>query len=230
VAARAREGSWIKALDESKQANEAAIAPLIASDDVPLNHHRLMGEIRDFIRRETIITVDGQISFTTARQVLPSYAPASRLNAGSNGCMGVAVPFAVGAALARPGTPVLSVNGDAAFGFNGLEIETALRYDLPIVFVVDNNNGIMGNVLERQMFPNGHDEPVATYGRSHRYDLIAEAFGGHAEHVERPEEIRPALERAFGSGRASIINVAVDPEAIWPLPRPGRSASSLMGY
>ena len=230
VAARAREGAWLKALDEARQANEAALAPLLASEETPLNHHRLMREIRDFIPRETIITVDGQISYTTARQVLPSYTPASRLNSGSNGCMGVAVPFAIGAALARPGTPVLSLNGDSAFGFNGLEVETALRYDLPIVFVVDNNDGIMGNVLERQMFPDGHDEPVATYGRSHRYDLIAEAFGGHAEHVERPEEIRPALERAFASGKAAVINVAVDPEAIWPLPRPGRSASSLMGY
>jgi thiamine pyrophosphate-dependent acetolactate synthase large subunit-like protein len=162
--------------------------------------------------------------------MLPSYIPAARLNPGSNGCMGVGVPFAIGAALARPDLPVLSVNGDSSFGFNGMEVETALRYDLPIVFVVDNNDGIMGSVLESRLFKSPHPERVAMYREASRYDRVIEAFGGHAEHVEQPDQIRPALERAFGSGRASLINVRVDPSAIWPVPTAGRGANALMGY
>ena len=229
VAARARESEWQASLRERVEANEAAIAPLMESDDVPMTHHRLLREVRDFLPRDAIITVDGQISFSTARQVLPSFTPASRLNSGSNGCMGVGVPFAIGAKLARPDVPVISFNGDAAFGFNGMEMETAIRHDLPVVFVVDNNDGIMGSVLERQMFQSGHAERVAMYAPGVRYDRIIEAFGGHGEHVERPDEIRPALERAFASGRAACINVRVDPAAIWPIPTAGRP-SALMGY
>lgn len=224
-----RESPWLDDLRAAIAANEEAVRPLVDSDEVPMTHHRLMREIRDVIPRETIITVDGQISFSTARQMLPTFTPAARLNSGSNGCMGVGVPFAVGAALARPGTPVLSLNGDAAFGFNGLEVETAVRYRLPIVFVIDNNDGIMGAVLEGQMFEGGHPEPVAMYQPGARYDRVMEAFGGHAEHVEDPADLRAALERSLANAPA-LINVRVDPNAIWPIPRAGRGANALMGY
>lgn len=224
-----RESPWLDDIRAAAAANEEAVRPLVDSDAMPMTHHRLMREIRDVIPRETIITVDGQISFSTARQMLPSFTPASRLNSGSNGCMGVGVPFAVGAALGRPGTPVLSLNGDSAFGFNGMEMETAARYRLPIVFVVDNNDGIMGGVLEGQMFADGHPEPVAMYQPGVRYDRIMEAFGGHAEHVEDPADLRPALERALANAPA-CVNVRVDPHAIWPIPRAGRGANALMGY
>jgi 2-hydroxyacyl-CoA lyase len=227
---RAAESPWLSDLREHRARNEAALAPLMASDAVPMTHHRLFRELRDFLPRECIVTVDGQITFGTARQLLPSYLPATRLNPGTNGCMGVGVPFAIGAALARPDLPVLSVNGDAAFGFNGMEVETALRYDLPIVFVVDNNDGIMGSVLESRLFKTEHHDRVAMYRPGSRYDRVIEAFGGHAEHVDRPDEIRPALERAFASGRASLINVRVDPAAMWPPPTAGRGANALMGY
>ncbi|MPZ99964.1 MAG: acetolactate synthase [Dehalococcoidia bacterium] len=230
MAALRQESAWRHELREQVAKNEAAVEPLLNSDATPLNHHRLMREIRDLMPRDAIVTVDGQITFATARQIVPSFTPASRLNSGSNGCMGVGVPFAVGAALARPGTPVISINGDSAFGFNGMEVETAVRLGLPIVFVVDNNQGIMGSVLERQMFPGEHPDAVAMYTPGARYDKLMEAFGGHGEHVERPEEIRPALERAFAAGRAALVDVAVDPAAIWPIPTAGRSGSRLMGY
>jgi 2-hydroxyacyl-CoA lyase len=185
--------------------------------------------VRDVLPRETIITVDGQVVLSAGRQVLQSYTPASRLNSGSNGCMGVGVPFAIGAKLARPDVPVISVNGDAAFGFNGLEVETAVRTGANVVFVVDNNQGIMGGVLERHMFHEPHPERVAMYTPAARYDKIMEAFGGYAEHVERPEEVGPAMRRALDAGRAALVDVAVDPDALWPVPTAGR-ASALMGY
>lgn len=223
------ESDWLATLRDVRAKNEATLQPLLDSDAVPMTHHRLLREVRDVLPRDAIISVDGQITLATGRQVLPSYLPASRLNSGSNGCMGVGVPFAVGAKLAAPDRPVISINGDCAFGFNGMEMETSLRYDAPVVFLIDNNDGIMGGVLESRMFGRPHDERVAMYLPGVRYDRIMEAFGGHAEHVTDPNDLRPALERAFAAGRSACLNVAVDPAAIWPIPTAGR-ASSLMGY
>lgn len=229
LAERRLESPWLAALREQRDKNEKALEPLMNSDAVPMTHHRLLKEIRDFAPRDTIYSVDGQIVLATGRQVLPTYYPASRLNSGSNGCMGVGVPFAIGAKLAAPDRPVISVNGDCAFGFNGMEMETSIRYNAPVIFVIDNNEGIMGQVLESRMFHNPYNERVAMYLPGIRYDKIIEAFGGHGEHVEHPDEIRPALERAVASGKSACINVRVDPAAIWPIPTAGR-ASSLMGY
>ncbi len=197
--------------------------------DVLATHHRLLREVRDALPRDAIITVDGQITLATGRQVLPSYLPASRLNSGANGCMGVGVPFAVGAKLAAPDRPVISVNGDCAFGFNGMEMETSLRHDAPVLFLIDNNDGIMGGVLEGRMFSQPHPERVAMYLPGVRYDKIMEAFGGHAQHITDPAEVRPAVERALAADRSTCLNVAVDPAAIWPIPTAGR-ANALMGY
>ncbi len=229
LADKRAEGAWLAELREARTKNEQAVEPLLSSDATPMTPHRLLREVRDVLPRETIITVDGQVVLATGRQVLQSYTPASRLNSGSNGCMGVGVPFAIGAALARPGVPVLSVNGDSAFGFNGMEIETALRVNAPVVFLIDNNQGIMGSVLESRLFEQPQDERVAMYTPGARYDRMMAAFGGYSEHVERPEEVGPAVRRAFASGRAALIDAAIDPAAIWPIPTAGR-ASSLMGY
>jgi thiamine pyrophosphate-dependent acetolactate synthase large subunit-like protein len=223
------ESDWTGTLATARAKNEATIQPLLQSEAVPLTHHRLLREVRDALPRDAIITVDGQITLATGRQVLPSFLPASRLNSGANGCMGVGVPFAVGAKLAAPHRSVISINGDCAFGFNGMEMETSLRYDAPVVFLVDNNDGIMGGVLEERMFDRPHNERVAMYLPGVRYDRMMEAFGGHAEYVTRPDEIRPALERGFAAGRAACINAVVDPAAIWPLPSAG-TANALMGY
>ncbi|MGH2603395.1 MAG: thiamine pyrophosphate-binding protein, partial [Dehalococcoidia bacterium] len=223
------ESDWLGTLREAKAKNEAAIEPLLDSDQIPMTHHRLLREVRDALPRDAIISVDGQITLATGRQVLPSYLPASRLNSGANGCMGVGVPFAVGAKLAAPHRPVISINGDCAFGFNGMEMETSLRHDAPVLFLIDNNDGIMGSVLESRMFSSPHQERVAMYLPGVRYDKIMEAFGGHAEHITDPDAVRPAVERALRADRSTCLNVAVDPAAIWPIPTAGR-ASSLMGY
>jgi thiamine pyrophosphate-dependent acetolactate synthase large subunit-like protein len=223
------ESDWLHTLRERRAKNEATLQPLLESTAVPMTHHRLLKEVRDVLPRDAIICVDGQITLATGRQVLSSFVPASRLNSGANGCMGVGVPFALGAKLAAPGRTVLSLNGDCAFGFNGMEMETTLRYDAPVLFVIDNNDGIMGGVLEGRMFERPHGERVAMYLPGVRYDRMMEAFGGHAEHVTDPERLRPALDRALAAGRSACLNVAVDPAAVWPIPTAGR-ASALMGY
>lgn len=223
------ESPWLQTLREAKAKNEAALEPLLNADQVPMTHHRLLREVRDALPRDAIITVDGQITLATGRQVLPSYRPASRLNSGANGCMGVGVPFAIGAKLAAPHRPVISVNGDCAFGFNGMEMETSLRYDAPVTFLIDNNDGIMGGILEGRMFAEPHAERVAMYLPGVRYDRMMEAFGGHAVHITDPAAVRPAVERALAADRSTCLNVAVDPAAIWPVPTAGR-ANALMGY
>ncbi len=223
------EGPWLNALREQVEKNEASLAEVLNSDAVPMTHHRMLKEVRDAVPRDTIFSVDGQIVLSAGRQVLPTYYPASRLNSGSNGCMGVGIPFAIGAKLAQPGRPVVSVNGDSAFGFNGMEMETSIRAGAPVVFVVDNNEGIMGGILNGRMFKTGFSERVAMYQPGIRYDKIIEAFGGYGEHVDRPEDVGPAIKRALACGTSACINVRVDPSAIFPVPTAGR-ASSLMGY
>ena len=232
LAEKAAEGPWLSALRERVENNAAALAALLDSDAEPIRTHRLLREVRDVFPRETIYSVDGQITLGTGRQVLLSYTPASRLNSGSNGCMGVGVPFAVGAKLARPEVPVVSVNGDCAFGFNAMEMETAVRCKLPIVFVVNNNSGIVGENLQARMgLPEGYGERVATYTPDIRYDKILEAFGGYTAHVARPDDIRPALECAYQAtkaGQVACVNVISDPTE--SMATRSRRAGSLMGY
>jgi thiamine pyrophosphate-dependent acetolactate synthase large subunit-like protein len=232
LAEQAASGPWLSALRERVEHNAASLAPLLEYDAKPIRTHRLLREVRDVFPRETIYSVDGQITLATGRQVLGSYTPASRLNAASNGCMGVGVPFAVGAKLARPEVPVVSINGDCAFGFNAMEMETAVRCRLPIVFIINNNSGIVGRNLEARMgLPEGYEERVATYTPDIRYDKILEAFGGYTENVTDPADIRPALERAYQAtqaGQVACVNVISDPAE--SMATRSRRAGALMGY
>jgi thiamine pyrophosphate-dependent acetolactate synthase large subunit-like protein len=232
LAAQAAAGPWLAALREQVEKNATSLAPLLEYAGTPIRTHRLLREVRDVFPRDTIYSVDGQLTLAAGRQVLLSYTPASRFNSGANGCMGVGVPFAIGAKLARPEVPVVSINGDCAFGFNAMELETAVRCKLPIVFIVNNNSGIVASNLEARMgLPEGYTERVATYVPDIRYDKILEAFGGHTAHVTDPEDIRPALERAYQATRAgqvACVNVISDFHET--MATRSRRAGALMGY
>ena len=229
---RAEEGPWLTSLRNQVEGNAQRIADRLNSDAKPILTHRLLHEVSQVFPRETIYSVDGQTTLATGRQVLQSYTPASRLNSGSNGCMGVGVPFAIGAKLARPDVPVVSVNGDCAFGFNAMEMETAVRCQLPIVFIINNNSGIVGGSLEAHMgLPEGYEERVATYTPDIRYDRILEAFGGHTENVTEPSEINAALQRALQAtqeGKVACVNVISDHMEV--MHHRGSRGGSLMGY
>ncbi len=215
IADRAAEGPWLSALRQEHQKNEASLEPFMNSNAVPIRTHRLLKEVRDVFPRETIYTADGHVTMGTARQVLPSYQPASRLNAGTSGCIGVGIPFALGAKLARPNVPVVSVNGDMAFGYNGFEIDTAVRYKIPITVIVNNNGGVVGRIIESRLdLPKGYNEYIAGLSQETRYDIVAQGLGAHPEHVTRPEQIRPALERAFQAnkqGKVACVHVVSEP-------------------
>jgi thiamine pyrophosphate-dependent acetolactate synthase large subunit-like protein len=202
---------WFRELTERSAENKRALEPSLQSDAVPVTPHRLMKEIRDFVPRASILVADGNVTLEAARQVLPTYSPSSRLNCGNFGCIGVGIPFGIGAKLARPDRMVLCICGDSAFGFCAMEMETAVRNRVPLIVVVANNDGIGGNRIQAAHYPIDYSERVTTYTPNLHYERIMGVFGGHTEYVERPDEVRRALERAAASGTAACINVRLDP-------------------
>jgi acetolactate synthase-1/2/3 large subunit len=162
---------------------------------------RLCKEVRDFIERDAILVVDGQEILNFGRQAIPTYVAGHRLNSGAFGTMGVGLPYGVGAKVAKPGAQVLVLHGDGSFGLNGLEMDTAARHKINVVCVVSLNGGWTAD-------PSG-TKPGRDLGYT-RYDKMAEALGCHGEYVEEPDQIRPALERAFASGKPALVNVKTD--------------------
>jgi thiamine pyrophosphate-dependent acetolactate synthase large subunit-like protein len=198
-----KELPWVDTLrGYDKRAQEKSQA-LLNSAAMPIHPLRLCKEVRDFMDRDAIIVVDGHEILNFARQSVPTNAPGHRVNAGPNGCMGVAVPFGLGAKVAKPDTQVIVLSGDGSFGMNGMEIDTMVRHKIPVLVVISNNGGWAGV---------GGMDAGRDLGFS-RYDKMAEVFGGHGEFVERPQDIRPALERAAASGKPAVVNVVTDPKA-----------------
>jgi acetolactate synthase-1/2/3 large subunit len=198
------ENAWVSQLAAKHRTNMERNAPLLHSDKIPIHPLRLCNEVKDVISRDTILVVDGHEILNFARQSIPIYQARASLNAGPHGCMGVGIPFGVGAQAAAPDRPVIVLSGDGAFGWNGMEMDTAIRHKLPIVVVVSNNAGF----TSRQTGGNvGRDLGYQ------RYDKMVEALGGYGEFVEKPEGIRPAIERAMKSGVPSLVNVCTDPNA-----------------
>ncbi|HEX2174256.1 MAG TPA: thiamine pyrophosphate-binding protein [Dehalococcoidia bacterium] len=201
---------WLAGLSEQASKSRAALDELMASDAVPLSPYRLLRDVRDSVPRNTTFSVDGEITLGIGRLVLPSYYPRHRLNSGTTACMGTGVPYAIGAKLARPDEPSVAVLGDYAFGASAMEVETAARMEAPTVFVIVNNAGIGGRVLQKNTF--GSEEPLVSGLLPAHYEKLAEMVDGHAERVEQPAEIKPALRRAIESNRTAVVNVIVDPE------------------
>jgi thiamine pyrophosphate-dependent acetolactate synthase large subunit-like protein len=204
-------GRWLGELREAKERNEAQLAPLLESDAVPINPYRLVREVREVLPRDAALSVDGETIMGICRAVLPSYRPRACFNAGTTGCMGTGVPYAIGAALADPSRPSVAVVGDYAFGAAAMDIETAARVGAKVVLVVANNEGIAGHMIQDHFMPPGSPKIASLLPAS--YEKMAEMVGGHAERVDRPEAIRPALERALAADRVALVHVRLDPKA-----------------
>ena len=203
------ESPWLAGLKEKVAQNAESIAPMLESDATPIGYYRILKEIRDFLPKDAIVVADGASTMDISRQVVPVWYPRHRLDAGVAGCVGVGVPFSIASKVVNPDKPVICLQGDWAFGFNGMDVETAARFDLPIVWVIFQNANIDKWV---RTHVDGAEDPN-DFKPSLRFDVMMEALGGHGEYVDEPDQIRPALERAFNSGKASIVNVIMDPGA-----------------
>ncbi len=203
--------SWLADLREQRARNEVEIEQASGLDSVPINPYRLVREVREAASRDAMFSVDGETIMGVCRVLLPSYRARTRLNAGTTGCMGTGVPYAIGAKLAHPERPSLAILGDYAFGAAAMEVETCARVGVNVVFVVANNEGIAGHLIQDHMLP--PDSPRIASLLPASYEKMIEMVDGHAERVERPEEIRPALDRALAADRVALVHVRVDPKA-----------------
>ena len=195
---------WIARLGETDSRRRARSLDLAESDQTPIHPLRVANEIVNTIDRDAIVCVDGNATLSFARQWILSFVEGARLNPGPNGCMGVGVPFAMGAKVAAPGRQVVAFVGDGSFLMNVQEFDTMVRHDLPVVVVINNNGGWTSSQ---------NTTPGRTLGFSQGYQDIVVALGGHGELVTKPEEIRPAIERAIESGKPACVNVHVEEHA-----------------
>ena len=203
---------WTGAIDARKAENIAKMAPRLMKNSAPMDFHSALGALRTIIkeRPDAILVNEGANTLDLARGVIDMYRPRKRLDVGTWGIMGIGMGFAIGAAV-ETGEPVLAVEGDSAFGFSGMEVETICRYKLPVCIVVFNNNGIYRGTDAN---PTGGPDPATTvFVKDARYDRIIEAFGGVGAHVTTPDELSRAVNKAMDSRQPTLINAVIDPAA-----------------
>ncbi len=196
---------WRRSIAEKIEGNRGTLEGMAADDSVPMNYYRAFRDIKEAIPRDAIIVSEGANTMDIGRTQLNNYSPRSRLDAGSYGTMGVGFGFAIGAAVVQD-RPVVSVSGDSAFGFSGMELETICRYNLPITTIVLNNGGIGGGFED---WPAEQPLPPSALSRTARYEKVCEAFGGQGFYVEDPADLRPTLDKALSSGRPSVVHVLI---------------------
>ena len=202
---------WLNQLKVREDEMEKALMAELSSDEVPIDPLRLCREIRDFVGRgdyDYILIGDGGDIVAQAAKVIPVPYENGWMDPGPLGTLGVGMPFGLAAQTAFQDRRVLIIYGDGAFGLNGFEYDSAVRFDLPIVGIIGNDSA-WGQMMRPQAQFYGENRLVATKLNPTRYDKIVEAMGGYGELVERPEEIIPALERAFASGKPALINVMI---------------------
>ena len=202
-----KELPWVKAVRErSQEALQNRVAGHIDSDNSPVHPARLCREIRDVLDRDATMIFDGGEISGWGMSVLRSYHPGHMLSIVPTGTLGVGTSYAIAARLARPDKQILLLSGDGSFGLNPMEFDTMVRHNLPIVCVISNDGG--WGMIRRFQLSQGKGRAVGSELESFaRYDKLVESLGGYGEAVEKPEDIRPALERAFASGLPACINV-----------------------
>ncbi len=199
---------WLEEVMTEDKALKEPDQEMLNSTQTPIHPMRLMKELRDFLDYDATVVGDGGDTVTFAARVLGINRPGHWLDPGQFGCLGPGTGFAAAAQLARPGKQVCIVFGDGAFGLNGMDMESFVRFNLPVVGIV-GNNGAWNQTTQGVIRRTGR--AIGTWlSQDTRYDLIMQGFGGYGERVEDPEQIRPALERAFGSGKAALLDVVLD--------------------
>jgi oxalyl-CoA decarboxylase len=204
--------AWLGAIAERKDKNLSKMAAQLALDPSPMNFHSALAAIRDIVKQNphAIVVNEGANTLDFARSIVDMYEPRKRLDCGTWGIMGIGMGFAVGAAVTT-GKPVIAIEGDSAFGFSGMEVETICRYNLPVCVVVFNNNGVYKGT---DVNTNGTSDPAITaFVKNSRYELVMEAFGGKGVTARTPQELTRAMHEAVASGRPTLINAVIDETA-----------------
>jgi len=202
---------WTKTVTTKRDENVAKMAPRLMNNNSPMDYHGALGVLKNVVkeRPDAILVNEGANTLDLARGIIDVYKPRKRIDVGTWGIMGIGMGYAIAAAV-ETGKPVLCVEGDSAFGFSGMEIETICRYGLPVCIVVFNNDGIY-----RGTDVNGAgDDPATTvFVKGARYDKMIEAFGGVGVNATSPDELRRAVNEAMDSGKPTLINAVLDPAA-----------------
>ena len=199
---------WVSSVSEKRDANIERMAPRLQNNNVPMDYHGALGALKNIIseRPDSILVNEGANTLDFARSIIDMHKPRKRLDVGTWGVMGVGMGSAIAAAV-ETGQPVLAVEGDSAFGFSGMEIETICRYNLPVCVVVFNNGGIYRGTDTN---PAGEDVATTVFVKGARYDKMMEAFGGVGFNATSPDELSRAVNEAMDSGRPSLVNAVID--------------------
>jgi len=203
---------WLGAIDERKSKNIAKMAETLAKNPTPMNFHSALNVMRDIVKAnpDAMLVNEGANALDFTRSIVDMYKPRKRIDVGTWGVMGIGMGFAVAAAV-ESGQPVIAIEGDSAFGFSGMEVETICRYKLPVCVVVFNNNGVYKGT---DVNPTGGPDVAPTvFVKGARYDMLMQAFGGVGVHATTPDELRKAVEEAVRSRKPTLINAVIDETA-----------------
>jgi len=202
---------WTKAVSSKRAENVAKMAPRLMNNNSPMDYHGALGVLRTIVkeRPDAIFVNEGANTLDLARGIIDMYQPRKRLDVGTWGVMGIGMGYAVGAAI-ETGKLVLAVEGDSAFGFSGMEVETICRYKLPVCVVIFNNDGIYRGTDVNSA---GSDPATTVFVKGSRYDKMIEAFGGVGVNATSPDELKRAVNAAMDSGKPTLINAVIDPAA-----------------
>ena len=202
---------WTGAVKAKREENVAKMAPRLMNNNVPMDYHGALGVLRTIIkeRPDAILVNEGANTLDLARGIIDMYKPRKRLDVGTWGVMGIGMGQAIAAAV-ETGKPVLAIEGDSAFGFSGMEVETICRYKLPVCVVIFNNNGIYRGTDVNKA---GTDPATTVFVTGARYDKMMEAFGGVGVNATSPDELKRAVNEAMDSGKPTLVNAVLDPAA-----------------
>jgi len=203
---------WIKTVTSKRDENVAKMAPRLMNNNSPMDYHGALGVLRTIVkeRPDAILVNEGANALDLTRGIIDMYQPRKRLDVGTWGIMGIGMGYAIAATI-ETGKPVLAIEGDSAFGFSGMEVETICRYALPVCIVIFNNDGIYRGT---DVNTSGTKDPATTvFVKGARYDKMIEAFGGVGVNATSPDELKRAVNAAMDSGKPTLINAVLDPGA-----------------
>jgi oxalyl-CoA decarboxylase len=203
---------WLGAVFERRNKNVAKMAETLAKDPQPMNFHSALNVVRDIVKAnpDAMLVNEGANALDFTRSIVDMYKPRKRLDVGTWGVMGIGMGFAVAAAV-ESGEPVIAIEGDSAFGFSGMEVETLCRYNLPVCVVIFNNNGVYRGTDKN--LGGGADVAPTVFVKDARYEKMMEAFGGVGVYATTPAELRKGMEEAIRSRKPTLINAIIDETA-----------------